>query len=298
MDVDLQARGAYRHIPVMLNQVLDYLITDKDGIYVDVTFGQGGHTKAILRSLSMNATVFAMDVDKRALKYVPDDNRLIFVRHNFRYMQFFLEYLGLLPVSGILADLGVSSEHIDSPEAGFTFRKPAPLDMRMDQDIPIPASEFLRHVSETQLERIFREYGEIENARVLARAIVSSRRKQIFSTTTDLVSIVRRYAMGNPKRYLARTFQAIRIAINDELESLRRLLIQAERVLKTGGRLLVITFHSLEDRLVKNYVRESKCMREHPDSPVLPDPEEVKVNPRARSAKLRILEKVCEHEGQ
>ena len=282
------------HKPVLANEVIKYLNVKPEGRYVDATYGLGGHSRMILDKLNEHGKVVAFDVSPIAEQHIINDDRLTFIKSNFRYMKNWLDFLGLIPVDGIIADLGVSSPQLDVASQGFTYRTPAPLDLRMDKDLSVTAEDIIRKSSVEQLAEIISQYGELEPAQAIASAIVEARRKQPIVSSADLVSVTRRFARGNPKRFYSRLFQALRIAVNDELNALKDLLEQAEEVLRVGGRLLIITFHSLEDRIVKQFFAKSEKLEELEDSPVLPSHAETRENRRARSAKLRIAEKVKE----
>ena len=282
------------HKPVLANEVIKYLNVKPEGRYVDATYGLGGHSRMILDKLNEHGKVVAFDVSPIAEQHIINDDRLTFIKSNFRYIKNWLDFLGLIPVDGIIADLGVSSPQLDVASQGFTYRTPAPLDLRMDKDLSVTAEDIIRKSSVEQLAEIISQYGELEPAQAIASAIVEARRKQPIVSSADLVSVTRRFARGNPKRFYSRLFQALRIAVNDELNALKDLLEQAEEDLRVGGRLLIITFHSLEDRIVKQFFAKSEKLEELEDSPVLPSHAETRENRRARSAKLRIAEKVKE----
>lgn len=295
------------HVPVLLNAVVEGLNIKPDGIYVDATFGGGGHARAILEKLKTGKLI-AFDQDENARQNIPDDERLIFVHNNFRYMRNFLRYLHYEKVDGILADLGVSSHQFDAGERGFSFRSDAELDMRMNPHAELDAQKVLNTYSEEQLSHIFFEYGEIRNARCLARAITMARSSAMIRSVNDLTRAIERcIPVYDSYKYLAKVFQAIRIEVNDELNSLRDFLNQTIECLNVGGRLVVISYHSLEDRMVKNFIRtgnvEGKAdkdlygnvhrpFRAVNKDVITPDEVEVTMNNRARSAKLRIAEKI------
>jgi len=296
------------HIPVLLSEAINGLGIKPDGIYVDCTLGGGGHSKAILEKLDPKGKLIAFDQDKDAKKNLPDDKRVIFILQNFRHLQRFLRLHNINAVDGILADLGVSSHQFDEATRGFSTRFSAALDMRMDQQQELKASEVLNTYGEQQLHKMFEQYGEVTNAKTLARTIVEARRTKGFATTDDLQNAIRTIVKGNPDKYFAQVFQALRIEVNDELGALKEMLQQSPLLLKPGGRIVIITFHSLEDRLVKNFFR--RCTFDEPEQnpfineervnelnvitkkPILPSAEEMKRNPRSRSAKMRIAEKV------
>ena len=296
------------HTPVLLNEAVDGLKIVPDGIYVDCTFGGGGHSKAILEKLGTKGKLIVFDQDSDAKKNMPNDPRIIFILQNFRHMQRFLRLHTVVSVDGILADLGVSSHQFDKAERGFSTRYKAALDMRMDQQQSLKASDVVNSYSEQRLHKIFEQYGEVTNAKTLAKTIVQVRKGTPLKTTDDLKHALRGIVKGNPDRYFAQVFQALRIEINDELGALKEMIQQVPMLLKPGGRVVIITFHSLEDRLVKNFFRRGTFdePQENPfineekvnelkavtKKPILPSAEEMKRNPRARSAKLRIAEKV------
>jgi 16S rRNA (cytosine1402-N4)-methyltransferase len=303
------------HIPVLLKEVLFGLNIKPNGIYVDCTFGGGGHSKAILQQLSDKGKLIAFDQDEDAKKNLPagkaglpDDERLVFVSHNFRHLQRFLRLQQISAVDGIMADLGVSSHQFDEAKRGFSTRHNAELDMRMDQRQTLTAFEVVNTYTEQRLHKIFEQYGEVTNAKTLARTIVQLRNTASLKTIDGFKNALREIVKGNPSKYFAQVFQALRIEVNDELGALKEMLQQIPSLLKPGGRIVVITFHSLEDRLVKNFFRRGSF--DEPDEnpfintetinelkiitkkPILPTEEEMKLNSRSRSAKMRIAEKV------
>jgi 16S rRNA (cytosine1402-N4)-methyltransferase len=296
------------HIPVLLNETLEGLNIQPDGIYVDCTFGGGGHSKAILNRLNVKGKLIVFDQDEDAEKNLSDDRRVIFILQNFRHLQRFLRLHKIVAVDGILADLGVSSHQFDEAERGFSTRFNGKLDMRMDQQQALKASDVLNTYSEQQLHKIFEQYGEVTNAKTLAKTIAQVRKSTSLMTIDDFKNALRGIVKGNPNKYFAQVFQALRIEVNDELGALKEMLQQIPNLLKPGGRAVIITFHSLEDRLVKNFFRRGSFdeSEENPfinkervselkvitKKPILPSTGEMKRNPRARSAKLRIAEKV------
>ena len=247
-------QGIY-HVPVMLDEVIEGLNIHPSGIYVDCTFGGGGHSKAILGKLNKEGKLIAFDQDEYAKKNVPGDARIIFVPQNFRHLQKFLRLHKIKEVDGILADLGVSSYQFDKADRGFSTRFDAVMDMRMDQRQSLFAMDVLKTYSEERLHKIFEQYGEVTNSKTLARTIVDLRNTRSMQTITDFKNAVQGIVKGNPNKYFAQVFQALRIEVNDELEALKEMLQQSTEVLKTGGRIAVITFHSLEDRIVKNFLK-------------------------------------------
>ncbi|MCY7357551.1 MAG: 16S rRNA (cytosine(1402)-N(4))-methyltransferase RsmH [Rudanella sp.] len=296
------------HDPVLLTECLDALDIKPGGTYVDVTFGGGGHSRAILERLEGGKLLaFDQDADARANAEAVTDPRLTFIPANFRNLKRFLRLYGVKQVDGILADLGISSHQIDTPERGFATRFDADLDMRMDQQAAISAKQVLNSGTEQELHRILGMYGEITNARTVATAIVSARANRQLRTINDLKTALHRYApRGKENKFFAQVFQAIRIEVNEELKVLEEFLEQTPDLLKPGGRLVVMSYHSLEDRLVKNYINKGKFHGEVDKDlygnelkplqavnrkPIEASDEEVSRNPRARSAKLRVAEK-------
>ncbi|WP_053189050.1 16S rRNA (cytosine(1402)-N(4))-methyltransferase RsmH [Sunxiuqinia dokdonensis] len=295
------------HIPVLLNESIEGLNIQKDGDYVDVTFGGGGHSCELLKSID-TGRLFGFDQDEDAAANAFDDPRFIFVRHNFKYIRNFLRYHGVEKVDGILADLGVSSHDFDVAERGFSFRFSGALDMRMNRDSKTTAADVVNDYPEEQLIKIFREYGEVDNAYRLTKQIVAARQLQPIKTIDQFKSVISDcVSKKNEAKYLAKVFQALRIETNGELEVLKDFLVQSAELLKPGGRLVVITYHSLEDRLVKNFIKAgnfegkqdkdfygnvSSVLKAVNRKVIIPNDEEIARNPRARSAKLRIAEKV------
>ena len=295
------------HTPVLLKEAVDGLKIVADGIYVDCTFGGGGHSKAILEKLGNNGKLIAFDQDEDARRNIPKDPRIIFVPHNFRHLQRFLKLHDINAVDGILADLGVSSHQFDEGERGFSTRFDAPLDMRMDQRQTLTAADVINNYTEQQLHKIFEQYGEVTNSKTLAKTIVELRNVSAMRSIDAFKQSLRGVVKGNPNRYFAQVFQALRIEVNDELGALKEMLQQIPPLLKPGCRTAIITFHSLEDRLVKNFFRRGTFeeTEENPfimnksvnelkvitKKPIEATDEEMKRNPRARSAKLRVVEK-------
>lgn len=296
------------HIPVLLKEAVDALMIQPDGTYVDCTFGGGGHTKAILEKLGEKGGLVAFDQDEDARRNVPGDPRIIFVPHNFRHLQRFLKLHNKKAVDGILADLGVSSHQFDEASRGFSTRYEAALDMRMDRRQTLTAADVVNRYSEQQLHKIFEQYGEVTNAKTLARTIVQARSQTVLKSTDAFKNALRGIVKGNPNRYFAQVFQALRIEVNDELGALKELLRQIPSLLKPGGRAAIITFHSLEDRLVKNFFRHGAFdqTEENPfimqekvnelkvitKKPIGASEKEKKRNPGSESAKLRVAEKI------
>ena len=300
------------HIPVLLKETVDGLDIKPNGIYVDLTFGGGGHSKEILSRLGKDGHLYSFDQDLDAKKNaIPLEetygNRFTFVRSNFRFLKNWIQYYGVERVDGILADLGVSSHHLDDGDRGFSFRYEAKLDMRMNQTAKVKASDILKSYSEEQLADVFYLYGEMKNSRKLASVIVKARATKEMETTGQLAEVLKPcLAYDREKKDLARVFQALRIEVNGEMTALRQMLASAVEVLSPGGRLSILTYHSLEDRMVKNIIKagnvEGKIETDlfgQSKSPlkainrnvITASPEEVQANPRSRSAKLRIGEK-------
>jgi 16S rRNA (cytosine1402-N4)-methyltransferase len=297
------------HIPVLLNETVDGLNIKPGGIYVDVTFGGGGHSREILRRLSDDAHLYSFDQDADAEQNIPDgDKRFTFVRSNFRYLKNWMRYYDVEHVDGILADLGVSSHHFDDEERGFSFRFDAPLDMRMNERAGANAADVVNKYDEERLANVFYLYGEMKNSRRLASTIVKARSAKTICTINDLLEVVKPLMpREREKKDLARVFQALRIEVNHEMEALQEMLEAALQVLRPGGRLSVLTYHSLEDRMVKNFIRAGRIdgkvqqdfygrrltpWRAINNKVILPSAQEQAENPRSRSAKLRIAEKL------
>lgn len=296
------------HISVMLNECIAALQLKPNGVYVDATFGGGGHSSEILKNIP-NGKLIAFDQDDDAKANLPNNENLIFVNHNFRFLYRFLKYHQVIPVDGILADLGISSFQIDAAHKGFSTRFEGPLDMRMNQEGDLTAADILQQYSYDELLRILSEYGEVRNAKTLANALIQAKEKGMrFETTAALRAFLDKYSMGgNPNKYYAQVFQALRIEVNDELNALKEMLEQSYRVLKKGGILAIISFHSLEDRIVKNFMKtgnvdgkrvtdefgvSQKYFKVLTKKPIEATAEEQKLNPRSRSAKLRIAQKI------
>ena len=298
------------HIPVLLQPTVDGLAIQPAGTYVDVTFGGGGHSREILRRLGPDGRLYSFDQDADAEQNVPEgDERFTFVRSNFRYLANWMRYYGVEAVDGVLADLGVSSHHFDAEERGFSFRFDAPLDMRMNGRAGQTAADLVNQYGEEELAHIFYLYGELKNSRRIAAALVRARSAAPLLTTGDLLEAVRPLMpREREKKDLARVFQALRIEVNHEMDALQEMLQAALRVLRPGGRLSVLTYHSLEDRMVKNFIRSGRMdgkveqdfygrkltpWRAVNNKVILPSQEEQEENPRSRSAKLRIAEKIA-----
>ncbi len=295
-------------MPVLMQEVINGLQIDPSGTYVDCTFGGGGHSSIILQHLNNDGKLIAFDQDADAIKNVPNDARVIFVPHNFRHLQRFLRLHKISKVNGILADLGVSSHQFDIAERGFSTRFDGALDMRMNQSEKLSAAQILNNYSEDKLHKIFEQYGEVTNAKTLAKLIVLARKTQSLKTINEFKNVLYSIVKGNPEKYFAKVFQALRIEVNDELGALKEMLLQVSGILKEGGRIAVITFHSLEDRIVKNFFKNGNFDEERETDlygtvskndlkiitrkPITPSQEELKNNPRSRSSKLRIAEKI------
>ena len=295
------------HTPVLHNETIAGLNIKPDGTYVDCTFGGGGHSRAILQHLNENGKLFVFDQDADAKKNVPDDERIIFIPQNFRYLQRFLRLHKIIVVDGILADLGVSSHQFDEAERGFSIRFNAALDMRMDQRETLTAADVIKNFTEQQLHKLFEQYGEVTNSKTLAKTIVEQRALAPIRTINEFKQAVKAAVKGNPQKYFAQVFQALRIQVNDELGALKELLQQTIALLKPQGRIAIITFHSLEDRIVKNFFRDGSFLQTEADEvygtrpetplliitkkPITAAAAELKQNPRSRSAKLRVAER-------
>ncbi len=294
------------HTPVLLSEAIEGLKIKSDGLYVDATFGGGGHAKAILEKLN-KGKLFALDQDEAAAENVIKDERLIFINQNFRHLKKMLRVHGVTKVDGVLADLGVSSFQIDTSSRGFAHRFEGKLDMRMDEQSGKTAAQILNSYSVNELQKIFSEYGEVRNAKTLAEKIVEVRSEKKLSTIEDFIEAIDLCIKGNRNRYLSQVFQALRIEVNDELNTLKDFLDQTKEVLNGGGRLVVISYHSLEDRIVKNFIRSGNAQGievkdDFGNSEKVFQPinkklieateEEIKKNPRARSAKMRVAERI------
>ncbi len=295
------------HVPVLLRESVDGLAIQPDGVYVDVTFGGGGHSKEILSRLGSKGHLYSFDQDADAEKNIVNDDRFTFVRSNFRYLNNWMQYYGVEKIDGLLADLGVSSHHFDDETRGFSFRFDAPLDMRMNKRAGQTAADILNNYTEEQLADVFYLYGEIKNAKRIAKTICEYRQQKPLQTTADLREATSPIIHPErEKKETAKLYQALRIEVNHEMEALRDMLLSATKLLRQGGRLSVITYHSLEDRIVKNVMKagnaEGKIEQDfygRLQSPfhlvnkvATPSEEEVQSNPRSRSAKLRIAEKI------
>ena len=296
------------HIPALLYESVEGLDIKPDGTYIDVTFGGGGHSKEILSRLGSSGKLFGFDQDEDAYKNVIHDDRFVFVRSNFRYLSNYLQYYQVEKVDGVLADLGVSSHHFDDEERGFSFRFDSQLDMRMNRYAKQTAADILNSYDEEQLSNLFYLYGELRMARKIASAIIFARQKKAIETVSEFLEIMERFTLRDKeKKVLAQAFQALRIEVNQELDALTEMLQQSIDCLTVGGRLSVISYHSLEDRIVKNIFRsgnvDGKITKDFYGNPltdlkiinrkvIVPSEEEQKNNPRSRSAKLRVAEKL------
>ena len=297
------------HVPVLLKESVDGLQINPEGIYMDVTFGGGGHSREILSRLGSKGHLYSFDQDADAEQNIPaDEQKFTFVRSNFRYLRNWMRYYGVEGIDGLLADLGVSSHHFDDESRGFSFRFDAPLDMRMNERDGLTAADVCNRYSEEELARLFWLYGELKNGRRLANTIVRGRADHPIATVNDLITLVRPLIGTNrEKKDMAKVFQALRIEVNHEMEALHDMLDAAISCLKPSGRLVVLTYHSLEDRMVKNYMRSGNAegkveedffgnrlspLRPVNNKVIIPDADEQERNPRSRSAKLRIAEKV------
>jgi len=296
----------FYHVPVLYEETIAALNILPNGVYVDCTFGGGGHAKGILEKLNADGRLIAFDQDADAQKNIPQDERLIFVPHNFRHLQRFLKLYKYEKVNGILADLGVSSFQFNEAERGFSTRFNGPLDMRMDKRIEKKASDILLQYSEIQLHKLFEQYGEVSNSKTLAKHIVQQRSNSSLQNIDAFKNMLQPVVKGNPNKYLAQVFQALRIEVNDEMGALKEMLNQLPNVLLPKARVAIITFHSIEDRIVKNFFKQANDdENENPFStktkeeifkiitkkPIVPSAEEIKNNSRARSAKLRVAER-------
>ena len=297
------------HVPVLLREVIEGLAIHPEGVYVDCTFGGGGHSLEVLKLLNAQGKLVVFDQDADARKNVPDDDRILFIPHNFRHLQRFCRLHKITQVDGILADLGVSSHQFDTAERGFSTRFEGDLDMRMDQRQELTAFDVVNTYTEQQLHKLFEQYGEVTNSKTLAKTIVQVRKTVSLKTISNFKQALDSVVKGNPHKYFAQVFQALRIEVNDELGALKEMLQQVPQLLKPSGRVAIITFHSLEDRIVKNFFRKGHFEEEETTTdpfgrdttvpplkvitkkPIVPTEEEMKRNPRARSARLRVAEK-------
>lgn len=304
----MKDNGSAYHVPVLLNEAVEALNIQPNGVYVDCTFGGGGHAAGILNKLGPNGTLIVFDQDADVKNNIPADSRIVFVPHNFRHLTKFLRLHNIREVDGILADLGVSSHQFDEPSRGFSTRYDAPLDMRMDQSTALTASTLINRSSAPELQLIFQDYGEVSNAKTLSQLLVHHNLHASIKTIEEFKSIISPVVKGNPKKYLAKVFQALRIAVNDEMGALKDLLQQAVEVMKPGARLVIISFHSIEDRIVKQFFKSgfvsgttvdpvygtkiSNSLNVITKKPIEPTGDEIKRNPRSRSARMRVAEKI------
>lgn len=296
------------HIPVLFHETMQYLNIHPEGVYVDATFGGGGHSRGILSMLGPKGRLIAFDQDADAKNNLPNDERIVFIPENFKYLQRFLRLHKINQVDGVLADLGVSSHQFDEGTRGFSTRFDGPFDMRMDQRQNRTAAQVIESLSETELHKMFEQYGEVTNSKTLAKHIVENRKHVKLNTVQDFKTLIAPVVKGNPNKYWAQVFQAIRIVVNEEMEVLSDFLAQLSEVIKPGGRAVIITFHSIEDRMVKNAFKVGPD-EENPSNPFLSNPrekvweiitkkpvmasdKEMKENNRSRSAKLRAAERV------
>ncbi len=295
------------HKPVLLKEAVDGLVTNPGGVYVDVTFGGSGHTLEILKRLGASGRVFGVDRDEEARQNIPADSRFTFIHGNFRYLQRYLRLYGVDSVAGVLADLGVSSHQFDEQKRGFAYRMNSKLDMRMNVHTPRTAKDVVMEYPEAELVRVLSDYGEVRNARTVARKIVKSRYTLNIENSATFMRILEPLVKGSRLRYFSQIFQALRIEVNDEMGALKALLEDCKRVIETRGRLVVITYHSLEDRIVKRFIKAGnpggellkddfgvvqRPFKEINKKVIVPSEEEIKHNKRARSAKLRIAQRI------
>ncbi len=299
--------NAFYHQSVLLNECIEQLNIKPDGVYLDATYGGGGHSNKILKKLNEQGKLIVFDQDEDAKRNIPNDSRIIFVRENFRYASRFVRLYKLKSLDGVLADLGVSSYQFDTPERGFSTRFDAKLDMRMDNRNPFSAINVLNEYSELKLKQIFEQYGEVTNAKFVAKKIIEAREEKKITTIIELKQIIASLTYGNEHKYYAQIFQAIRIEVNDELNALKEFLSTITQSMSENARLCIITFHSLEDRIVKQWMKneifpndnnhfaqetKNKTLKLITKKPILPSEKEIKQNSRARSAKLRVTQKL------
>ncbi len=301
--------GSSYHIPVLFSEVIDGLNIKSEGIYVDCTFGGGGHSKGILEKLGKKGRLIAFDQDADAANNLPEDERILFIPQNFRHIQRFLKLYKIGQVDGVLADLGVSSHQFDEGDRGFSIRFDGPLDMRMDQREGLTAADVINTYAESKLHLLFEQFGEVSNSKTLAKHIVEARKHTQVQTILQFKSMISPVVKGNPNKYLAQVFQALRIEVNGEMEVLKEMLLQLNDVVKEGGRVAIITFHSLEDRIAKQFFKNGGFEEEEDDNPfvqtikeqkwklinkkpITATDAELKINKRSRSAKLRVAERM------
>ncbi|MBK8514850.1 MAG: 16S rRNA (cytosine(1402)-N(4))-methyltransferase RsmH [Saprospiraceae bacterium] len=295
------------HVSVLLNESIENLINRSDGNYVDVTFGAGGHSRLILNRLSAKGHLYSFDQDADAVINAIDDSRFKLIESNFRYVRKFLKLEGICDVDGILADLGVSSHQLDRPERGFSYRFDAPLDMRMNKESDLSAANILQTYDEDRLVQVFSDFGEVRNAKTLSKAVLQARKLSPIKSTFDFNRILEKQVIGPRMKYFSQVYQSLRIEVNDEIGALKEMLTEGYRILKPGGRFVVITFHSIEDRVVKNYFKTgnfegvvkkdnfgniSRLFTLINKNVILAGQNEQKNNIRSRSAKLRVAEKI------
>lgn len=299
--------GETYHVPVLLNESIGGLNISPEGVYLDLTYGGGGHSREILKKIN-NGRLIGFDQDADAESNVLDDDRFIFVKSDFRYLKNFMRYYKFSKVDGIIADLGISSHQINVAYRGFSFRSDASIDMRMNTSSKFSASDLLREYTQKDLIRVLREYGEISNAKKLAEIIVNYRRKCEIKSTGQLVELIKPCAPERIRnKYMAKVFQALRYEVTGEINSLKKMILQLPEIIKTGGRVVIISYNSIEDKLVKNFFKYGRLTGEAPRDiygnysvpfaqinkrVIVPDAEELKSNPRSRSAKLRIAERI------
>ena len=291
--------NSYHHIPVLLTPSVDALIGNPSGVYIDATLGGAGHSRAILNRLDKNATLFGFDQDDAVGLNLPQDDRFVWIKSNFKYLKKYMEYYKIEMLDGVLADLGVSSFHFDEDQRGFSFQSQYPLDMRMNSSQPLRAIDILQQYSEVQLTTIFFEYGELTNAKKIAQAIIQDRKNRRWDSCIAFANWAEAFVYGKRNKWMAQLFQALRIEVNQELSSLEMLLQEATDLLKKDGKLVVISYHSLEDRMVKNWMKQEKnvdliygkkdfLFSSWSKHAIVPDEKELEENSRSRSAKMRV----------
>lgn len=294
-----EVNNSYHHIPVLLTPSVDALIGNPSGVYIDATLGGAGHSRAILNRLDKNATLFGFDQDDAVGLNLPQDDRFVWIKSNFKYLKKYMEYYKIEMLDGVLADLGVSSFHFDEDQRGFSFQSQYPLDMRMNSSQPLRAIDILQQYSEVQLTTIFFEYGELTNAKKIAQAIIQDRKNRRWDSCIAFANWAEAFVYGKRNKWMAQLFQALRIEVNQELSSLEMLLQEATDLLKKDGKLVVISYHSLEDRMVKNWMKQEKnvdliygkkdfLFSSWSKHAIVPDEKELEENSRSRSAKMRV----------
>ncbi|MFP5042300.1 16S rRNA (cytosine(1402)-N(4))-methyltransferase RsmH [Parasediminibacterium sp. JCM 36343] len=306
---DSPTQGPLYHVPVLFDETIEGLDIKPNGIYVDCTFGGGGHSRGILEKLGKDGKLVAFDQDEDAVSNLPADKRVVFVPQNFKHMHRFLRLHKIKQVDGVLADLGVSSHQFDEGDRGFSIRFDGPLDMRMDKRQLLDAAQIIATYTEQQLHKLFEQYGEVSNSKTLAKHIVSARQQTQAQTILQFKAMISPVVKGNPNKYLAQVFQALRIEVNEEMDALKEMLLQLNEVVKPGGRVAIITFHSLEDRLAKQFFKNGSFDESEDDNPFVQNNKEqkwalvnkkpitategeLKLNKRSRSAKLRVAERL------